>query len=142
MTPVRPGHGPGQVGGQIRVNRRRDVACGVLVTAPRQCLQVGTAVDDRPGFRAVRRQRGGRDLRRVHAIRRPFSLQVAGTPSILFGTPMTSTVLIFALVALTIIALFAVRRVMRHSEGATHDLGVVSTRWISELRRDEPWTRS
>jgi hypothetical protein len=22
------------------------------------------------------------------------------------------------------------------------DLGAVSTRWLSELRRDEPWTRS
>jgi hypothetical protein len=22
------------------------------------------------------------------------------------------------------------------------DLGVVSTRWLSELRRDEPWSRS
>jgi hypothetical protein len=69
-------------------------------------------------------------------------LHVTSTPSILFVTPLTSTVLLFALVALTIIALFAVRRVMRPSEGATHDLGVVSTRWISELRRDEPWTRS
>jgi hypothetical protein len=55
---------------------------------------------------------------------------------------MTSTVLLFALAALAVLIVFAVRRAMRQSGGATHDLGVVSTRWISELRRDEPWTRS
>jgi hypothetical protein len=60
---------------------------------------------------------------------------------------MTSTLLIAALcVALTIVAFYAVRRrALRQSGGGRHDchdLGVVSTRWISELRRDEPWTRS
>jgi hypothetical protein len=45
-------------------------------------------------------------------------------------------------VALAVIALFVVRRATRHSGASSRDLGVVSTRWISELRRDEPWTRS
>jgi hypothetical protein len=45
-------------------------------------------------------------------------------------------------VALTLVALYAVRRVTRHSGHQDRDLGVVSTRWISELRRDEPWSRS
>ncbi len=34
----------------------------------------------------------------------------------------------------------AVRRGMPRTD--TLDLGAVSTRWLSELRRDEPWTRS
>jgi hypothetical protein len=57
---------------------------------------------------------------------------------------MTPTVLVAAVcVALTLIAFYVVRRATRQSSGsATNDLGVVSTRWISELRRDEPWTRS
>jgi hypothetical protein len=75
-------------------------------------------------------------------IRRLFSLQDRGVPSILLGTPMTPTILLATLVALTLVALYAVRRVMRHSGQHDRDLGVVSTRWISELRRDEPWSRS
>jgi hypothetical protein len=54
---------------------------------------------------------------------------------------MTPTFLLTAIVALAVIAYYLVRRATRHS-GASRDLGVVSTRWISELRRDEPWTRS
>jgi hypothetical protein len=50
----------------------------------------------------------------------------------------------FALIAVAVIivlglVILAMRRGM-HSE--TFDLGAVSTRWLSELRRDEPWTRS
>jgi len=55
---------------------------------------------------------------------------------------MTPTFLLTALVALVVIAFYVVRRAMRQHSGASRDLGVVSTRWISELRRDEPWTRS
>jgi hypothetical protein len=56
---------------------------------------------------------------------------------------MTSTILFAAIgAALVIVALYALRRATRQSGHADRDLGVVSTRWISELRRDEPWTRS
>jgi hypothetical protein len=75
-------------------------------------------------------------------LRRLFSLQDLAVPSILLGTPMTPTLLVAILAALTIVALYAVRRMMRHSGQHDRDLGVVSTRWISELRRDEPWSRS
>ena len=57
---------------------------------------------------------------------------------------MTSTV--FVLVTLLVVlavAIFLYRRMSRYAQsGRPVDLGVVSTRWISELRRDEPWTRS
>jgi hypothetical protein len=57
---------------------------------------------------------------------------------------MTPTVLVAAaLVAALLVAVYAVRRLSRHSTNdGSVDLGVVSTRWISELRRDDPWTRS
>jgi hypothetical protein len=54
---------------------------------------------------------------------------------------MTPTILVvIAVIAALAIAIYALRRLSRHGRPA--DLGVVSTRWISELRRDEPWTRS
>ena len=38
---------------------------------------------------------------------------------------------------------YTIRRVARYAHtGKSFDLGVVSTRWLSELRRYEPWTRS
>jgi hypothetical protein len=56
---------------------------------------------------------------------------------------MTPTILIATIgAALTLAALYAVRRAMRQPVHEDRDLGVVSTRWISELRRDEPWSRS
>jgi len=54
------------------------------------------------------------------------------------------TSLIFgALITILVAAVlwYAVRRVSRH-DTRMFDLGAVSTRWLSELRRDEPWTRS
>jgi hypothetical protein len=54
---------------------------------------------------------------------------------------MISTVAVFTLVVLLAIVLLAFRRVRSHA-GRGMDLGFVSTRWISELRRDEPWQRS
>jgi hypothetical protein len=55
---------------------------------------------------------------------------------------MISTVVVsFTLVAVLAIVLLALRRVRSHA-GRGMDLGFVSTRWISELRRDEPWQRS
>jgi hypothetical protein len=52
---------------------------------------------------------------------------------------MTSTVL--AAVALTLIAgvLFTLRRLTHR--GRSFDLGAVSTGWLADLRRDEPWSR-
>jgi hypothetical protein len=56
------------------------------------------------------------------------------TPTLLFAITL-------GLAALVLI--YAVRLVSRYAHaGKTFDLGVVSTRWLSELRRDEPWTRS
>jgi hypothetical protein len=56
------------------------------------------------------------------------------TPNILFA--------LAAIVALGVIVL-GLRRVGRGSAGSRGvDAGAVSTRWLSELRRDEPWTRS
>ena len=55
------------------------------------------------------------------------------TPNILFA--------LAAVVALGVIV-FGLRRVGRMSGRRTWDAGAVSTRWLSELRRDEPWTRS
>jgi hypothetical protein len=47
-----------------------------------------------------------------------------------------------AVVALCVIVL-GLRRTGRISGGSRAvDAGAVSTRWLSELRRDEPWTRS
>ena len=47
-----------------------------------------------------------------------------------------------AVVALCVIVL-GLRRAGRISGGSRAvDAGAVSTRWLSELRRDEPWTRS
>jgi len=54
---------------------------------------------------------------------------------------MTPTILLA--IAICVIAgalVFTVRRVAH--AGRTFELGAVSTRWLSELRRDEPWTRS
>ena len=54
-------------------------------------------------------------------------------------TVLVATVLIVVLLA----AIYTLRRIFRLSQaGRAADLGVVSTRWISELRRDEPWSRS
>jgi hypothetical protein len=57
---------------------------------------------------------------------------------------MTPTLLlVISLGIAALVLLFAVRLVSRYAHaGKTFDLGVVSTRWLSELRRDEPWTRS
>ena len=49
----------------------------------------------------------------------------------------------FALISLAVVffivlALLIVRRGIKSD---ALDLGAVSTRWLSELRRDEPWTR-
>jgi hypothetical protein len=52
---------------------------------------------------------------------------------------MTPTVLIVLLVAaLAVAAIYGRRRGSREAHARRH-LGVVSTRWLSELRRDEPW---
>ena len=57
---------------------------------------------------------------------------------------MTPTVLFSIVISVVVVALFfAIRRMGRNGQTArTFELGAVSTRWLSELRRDEPWTRS
>jgi hypothetical protein len=53
---------------------------------------------------------------------------------------MTPSILTLAAIALiSAVVAFVVRRGL-HSADAL-DLGVVSTRWLSDLRRDDPWTR-
>jgi hypothetical protein len=48
-----------------------------------------------------------------------------------------------AVLAAVAAAIFAVRRLSRLSHtGGPADLGFVSTRWIAELRRDDPWSGS
>jgi uncharacterized protein YybS (DUF2232 family) len=53
---------------------------------------------------------------------------------------MTPTLLvILAILAALVVAILAFRRLSRLSHmGGPADLGFVSTRWIAELRRDDP----
>ena len=54
---------------------------------------------------------------------------------------MTPTILLAIAIALVVaIVFFAIRRAGHTTRN--FELGAVSTRWLSELRRDEPWTRS
>ena len=56
---------------------------------------------------------------------------------------MTPSILIAVAGAVALGVLFvALRRAGRIAGGRAVDAGAVSTRWLSELRRDEPWTRS
>jgi len=56
---------------------------------------------------------------------------------------MNPIVLVGIAVAAALVAVtYIVRRISNARSGRTFDLGEVSTRWLSELRRDEPWTRS
>jgi hypothetical protein len=57
---------------------------------------------------------------------------------------MTPTLLLaLSLAVVAGIVLYALRRSSRDTQASRRfELGVVSTRWLSELRRDEPWTRS
>ena len=53
---------------------------------------------------------------------------------------MTPSILTLAALALiSAVIVFVVRRGLHHTDAL--DLGVVSTRWLSDLRRDDPWTR-
>lgn len=55
---------------------------------------------------------------------------------------MTPTLFISLLVVIAVAVLYSVRRVRVGHSSRPFDLGAVSTRWLAELRRDEPWTRS
>ena len=58
---------------------------------------------------------------------------------------MTPNILLAAaaVIAALGVVILALRRIGRLSSGSRAvDAGAVSTRWLSELRRDEPWTRS
>jgi hypothetical protein len=54
---------------------------------------------------------------------------------------MTPTILLAIAICVIAGALIFTMRRAGHA-GRTFELGAVSTRWLSELRRDEPWTRS
>jgi len=71
-------------------------------------------------------------------------LHRTGGITILSGTPMNSILFLSIGVAVLAVAvLYVLRRMSRDAHSARpFDLGVVSTRWLSELRRDEPWTRT
>jgi hypothetical protein len=67
------------------------------------------------------------------------SLWRAGTTrAVMFMTPTILLAIAFFIIAAVVI--FTVRRSGQTAK--TFELGAVSTRWLSELRRDEPWTRS
>jgi len=53
--------------------------------------------------------------------------------------PSTFALVVVAAVVLSVIA-GLVRLSRRSQKKRAFDAGSVSTRWISELRRDEPWT--
>jgi hypothetical protein len=56
---------------------------------------------------------------------------------------MTPSILLAAGGAITLgVLILAFVRAGRIAGGRAVDAGAVSTRWLSELRRDEPWTRS
>jgi hypothetical protein len=57
---------------------------------------------------------------------------------------MTPNILLTIAAAVALCGLvFALRRSGRTSRGSRAvDAGAVSTQWLAELRRDEPWTRS
>jgi hypothetical protein len=56
---------------------------------------------------------------------------------------MPTTLIVIGIATVGVALIFIAWRFSRysHSDRAL-DLGVVSTRWLSELRRDEPWTRN
>jgi hypothetical protein len=54
---------------------------------------------------------------------------------------MTPTILLAIVIPVILIALVLTFRRGGQST-RSFELGAVSTRWLSELRRDEPWTRS
>jgi hypothetical protein len=57
--------------------------------------------------------------------------------------PMTPILFALAVAVAIGVIVFGLRRAGRMSSGSRAvDAGAVSTRWLSELRRDEPWTRS
>ena len=119
-----------------------------MLTSPILALQVEPAVDDRPSLE-VRRQKLRRNDSRVAHVTRDLesgSLPVPFQPNLrqdrrrlLHGTPK---MLLYIGVAILVVAGLILLMVRRGIQSDTLDLGAVSTRWLSELRRDEPWTRS
>jgi hypothetical protein len=55
---------------------------------------------------------------------------------------MTPDIIIAVSILVVVGALFTIRLVARSGSGQRpFDAGVVSTRWLAELKRDEPWSR-
>jgi hypothetical protein len=67
-------------------------------------------------------------------------VSVAGA---ILATQLMTSIVFGAVITLIVagVLFYAVRRLSRH-DARVFELGAVSTRWLSELRRDEPWTRS
>ena len=59
-----------------------------------------------------------------------------------FDTAKLQMYLALIAVGLVFLAALVVYVMRRGIQSDSLDLGAVSTRWLSELRRDEPWTRS
>ena len=54
-----------------------------------------------------------------------------------------TTLIAIGIVIVGVVLVYTFRRFSRHSNSSRAlELGAVSTRWLSELRRDEPWTRN
>jgi hypothetical protein len=55
---------------------------------------------------------------------------------------MTPSVLALLAIVAACVLVLVVRRVSRRGQSRRVDFGVVSTQWLAELKRDEPWNRS
>ena len=71
-----------------------------------------------------------------------LSIPSGGLNSSLAVMTMTPTILLVIAVCLVVVMVVAYLVRRAGQTGRTFELGAVSTRWLSELRRDEPWTRS
>jgi hypothetical protein len=118
----------------------------VLGQAPALVLEIEPAVHDGPGVEVRGERVGGDERLEWHISLVPallFSLHSGRGITILSPTPMNPTLLVpLALAVLAAVAIYGLRRLSRDPHSQPLDLGVVSTRWLSELRRDEPWGRS
>ena len=142
MTPIRTRHGTREISREARVCSCRNMRYEVLVETPILVGQVESAVDDHPltkmGIKRVTRHK--RLVLHVTSVGYDPTFRAG---HLFKGSPMTPTLLVsLAVVIAVVTAAFAWRRWSKQVHNRPADLGVVSTRWISELRRDEPWSSS
>jgi type IV secretory pathway VirB3-like protein len=70
---------------------------------------------------------------------------IAGVSGEILAAQLMTSLAFGAVITLLVVGVlvYAVRRLsLSRHDTRMFDLGAVSTRWLSELRRDEPWTRS